>query len=160
METQNYLLPNQFKKVGWFLFTLTSLFTIYYFSQDQEPHFLNLKVFAFVTDEIMGNGMSYFTIINDNIGNEIIGFFGILGCLFIAFSKEKCEDELVAKVRLDSLLWATYINYFILMGAILFIYSMPFFWILVFNMYTTLIVFIIRFNWMSYNLKKSISDEK
>lgn len=162
MDTQNYLLPNQFKKIGWVLFTFTALFTVYYFMCDQEPALFDLKVFAFYRDDIfMGQGeRSYFTFINNNIANEIIGVFGILSCLFIAFSKEKYEDEFVAKIRLDSLLWATYWNYVILIFTILFIYDMAFFWVLVFNMYTTLVVFIIRFNWVNYKFKKSISNEK
>lgn len=162
METQNYLLPNQFKKIGWALFTLTALFTVYYFLCDQEPAMFDLKAFAFLRDDMfMGEGeRSYFTVINDNIANEIIGVFGILSCLFIAFSKEKHEDEFVEKIRLDSLLWATYWNYIILLFSILFIYGFPFFWVLVFNMYTILAVFIIRFNWMNYKFKKSMSNEK
>jgi len=161
METQNYLLPNQFKKIGWILFIFTTLFTIYYLCCDQEPALFNLKAFAFLTDDFFTNSTrTYFTVINDNIGNEIIGVFGILACLFIAFSKEKYEDEFVAKIRLDSLLWATYLNYIILLFAIIFIYGLPFFWVLIFNMYTILIVFIIRFNWMNYKLKKSTSNEE
>jgi len=162
MKTKNYLLPNQFKKMGWGLFILTTLFAIYYLCYDQEPAMFDLKAFAlFRGDLFLGPGeRSYFTFIDDNIGNEIIGVFGIIACLFIAFSKETYEDELVAKIRLDSLLWATYCNYIILLFTVIFIYGLPFFWVLVFNMYTTLVVFIIRFNWMNYKFKKSMSNEE
>jgi hypothetical protein len=46
------------------------------------------------------------------------------------------------------------------MLTILFIYDLIFFWVLVFNMFTVLIFFIFRFNWMLYKSKKQIRDEE
>jgi len=63
-------------------------------------------------------------------------------------------------IRLESLVWATYINYGVLILALIFVYDIPFFWVLVFNMFTTLIFFIIRYNWALNNSKKSIENEK
>ena len=74
--------------------------------------------------------------------------------------KEKTEDEFIAMIRLESLVWATYINYGVLILALIFVYDIPFFWVLVFNMFTTLIFFIIRYNWALNNSKKSIENEK
>ena len=78
----------------------------------------------------------------------------------VAFSKEKQEDELIAKIRLDSLVWATYVNYAVLMFSMLFIYGMSFLWVMIFNMFTILLFFIFRFNWQVKKLNKTMSYEE
>jgi hypothetical protein len=85
--------------------------------------------------------------VKNNVFDELIGLLLIAGGLFIAFSKEETEDEFIAKIRLESLVWATYFNYAILMLSVIFVYGMSFFGVLVFNMFTLLLFFIIRFNW-------------
>ena len=39
----------------------------------------------------------------------------LVGLFLIAFSKEKIEDEQIVQFRLDSLRWAIYLNYAILL---------------------------------------------
>ncbi|MBQ0739534.1 hypothetical protein J9332_35040, partial [Aquimarina celericrescens] len=80
--------------------------------------------------------------------DEFVELLLIIGGLCIAFSKHKNEDEFISKLRLDSLLWATYINYGVLIFSILFIYWLSFFYVLVANMITILLLFIIRFYWV------------
>ena len=145
----NYLLPQRFKKIGWVLFVPAIILAIYYFIVEPEPEFLNFKVFGFIETEIMGK-TQYFSLITNNLLDEIIGSLLIISSVFIALSKQKNEDEFIAKIRLESLVWATYINYAILLVAILFVYGFAFFWIIVFNMFTILLFFIIRFNWVLY----------
>lgn len=156
----NYLFPNQFKKVGWLLFIpgimLGLLFLIF---QLDDINFLNVKVFSIAEQQIFGKIM-FFSISDNNIQDEIIGLLLIIGALLIAFSKEKSEDEFISKIRLESLVWATYINYIILIITIIFVYDLIFFWVLVFNMFTVLIFFIIRFNWALYKSKNQIRDEE
>ncbi|MGB3922738.1 MAG: hypothetical protein WBL00_02275, partial [Bacteroidales bacterium] len=96
----------------------------------------------------------------NNVLDEISSILLIIGALLIAFSKEKTEDEFISKIRLESLVWATYINYAILIFAIIFIYDMTFLWVLVFNMFTLLVFFLIRFNWALYKSKNQISNEE
>lgn len=119
----------------------------------------NIKVFAVAREEIFKD-VSFFTVSENNVLDEISGLFLIIGSIFIAFSKEKCEDEFISRIRLESLVWATYVNYAILILAIVFVYDMAFFWVLVFNMFTLLVFFLIRFNWALNKLKKQISDEE
>jgi hypothetical protein len=84
----------------------------------------------------------------------------IIGAILIAFSKEKFEDEFISKIRLESLVWAIYLNYAVLILAIIFIYDMTFFWVIVLNMFTLLFFFIFRFNWALIKSKKQIRDEE
>ena len=85
-----------------------------------------------------------------NLTDEIAAIGLILSLLFIGFSKEKIEDEQIAQLRLDSLQWSVYFNYIILILAIIFIHGTNFLDAMVYNMFTLLIFFIIRFRLAVY----------
>jgi hypothetical protein len=155
----NYLFPSVFKKIGWFLFVASIVLGIFYFVKNSEPEFLNVAVFA-IAEQPLLNKTAYFSFTSNNIFDEIIGLLLIIGSLFIAFSKERFEDEYISKIRLDSLVWAVYINYIVLILSIIFVYDFIFFWVLVFNMFTILIFFIVRFNWAMYKSKKLLRNEE
>ena len=70
--------------------------------------------------------------------------------ILIAFSKEKTEDEMIGQLRLESLQWSVYANYLVLALAIMLVYDSAFFNVLVYNMFTMLVVFIARFRWLIY----------
>lgn len=141
------------------LFIPGVLLGIVFLMSPSDIGFFDVKVFSIVEEAIF-NDTVFFTSSENNILDEIAGIFIIIGALLIAFSKEKLEDEFIAKIRLESLVWATYINYAILLLTILFIYDLVFFWGLVFNMFTILIFFIIRFNWVLNKTKNQIRDEE
>src|SRR6266436_8925278 len=44
----------------------------------------------------------------------------LVGLFLVAFSKEKIEDEQIVQLRLDSLRWAIYLNYAILLFGLIF----------------------------------------
>ena len=155
----NYLFPYGLKKVGWILLIPGIIFGIYYLITDAQPEFLDAQVFSLANTPIMESS-TYFSIIEDNIFNEIIALLIIFGALFIAFSKEKQEDEFISKIRFESLVWATYINYAVLIFTLFFIYDLAFLWVFTFNMFTILFFFIIRFNWVLFKSKTALQDEK
>lgn len=155
----NYLLPYRFKFAGWAILIPAFVMAFIYIFVSNELSFLDCKVFALSDLEIFSDH-KLFELINNNLTDEITAFSLLLGALFVAFSKEKYEDEFIAKIRLDSLLWATYINYIVLLLTIFFLYGFSFFWVLIFNMFTILFVFIIRFNWMLYKFKKQNKNEE
>ena len=70
----------------------------------------------------------------------MIGF--IISIMFIAFSKEKKEDELLSKIRLESLMWAVYINYTIIIVCTITLYGLAFSWVMLLNLFTLLIMYI------------------
>lgn len=149
----NYLLPQKFKIIGIALFIPTLILAIMFLFYDFEFSFLNVQVFSIINDPVIGD-VEYFKCIENNITNELISVFAVLSLIFIAFSKQKIEDEFVANIRLQSLLAATYINYLVLVVCILFFYDLSFLWVMLFNMFTLLIFFIIRFNVKMIQLKR------
>jgi hypothetical protein len=150
----NYLLPNRFKIIGWFLFIPGIILGILYLIYEPQPKFLNATVFA------IAESLFKFSFIKNNVYDEITALLLIIGAIFIAFSREKSEDEYISKIRLESLVWATYVNYIIVILAIIFVYDFGFYWVILLNMFTILIFFIIRFNWALLISRKQIRDEE
>ena len=150
----NYLFPHVFKKIGLAISSLAIPLGLYTLFNEVEPAFFDRKVFAISVDRIF-ESKKQFAVIEDNILNEILGIIIILGLLFVAFAKEKVEDEYIGRIRLESLVWATYFNYAVLIFSFIFFYEFTFLWVMVFNMFTILVFFIIRFNWKLYGIRKS-----
>ncbi|MGK0390236.1 MAG: hypothetical protein ACI94Y_002987 [Maribacter sp.] len=151
-----FLLNNRFQTPGLILFILGLILAVLSYSFQEIP-FFDVHVFAiWIQDLGLGTSDSnhFLTIIENNIFNEITATFLIIGGIFFAFSKEKNEDEFINRLRLDALLIATYINYGLLLFATLFIYDMAFFHVLIYNMFTLLIIFIVRFRYVLYQSKK------
>ncbi|HMH24863.1 MAG TPA: hypothetical protein VK563_23975 [Puia sp.] len=86
-----------------------------------------------------------------------ISLLVLVGLFLIAFSKEKIEDEQIGRLRLDSLQWAIYFNYFMLMISIIFTNSIDFTDILQLNLWLPLLFFIIRFRWVIFRLNRSLN---
>lgn len=155
----NYLFPHRFKRIGLMILIPFILLGLYVVNYDIEPEIFDFNVPAVFVDEFFGEKF-VFGMTENNILNEIVGVILILSFLMVAFSKEAEEDELIAKVRLESLVWATYANYAVLLVSMVLIYGISFLWVMIFNMFTILLFFIIRFNWQVRNLNKTIGDEE
>jgi len=89
-----------------------------------------------------------------------VGIVLIISGLMVAFSKEKDEDEFISSIRLSSLVWATYWNYAILLVALILVYDLTFYWVMLFNMFTILVLFIVKFNWSIWRSRKLIGYEE
>jgi len=95
--------------------------------------------------------------------NNAFDFFGILlllGTILVACSAEKHEDEFIATLRLDSLLWATYVNYALLALTLLLTYGMPFFSVMLYSMFSLPLLFLLRFQYVLYRNSHDFSHEK
>jgi len=163
MKTR-FLLPNKFKMIGWFLLIPSSILGILqiFYLTGSGLKFLDLKVFTIYSGSFApwGSTTVVFGFDEVNLTGTIIGILFILGAVMVAFAKEKHEDEFIAKIRLESFLWATYINYAILLFCFLFFYGIGFMYVMIFNMFTIIILFIVRFNYVLYRSTKSLRYEK
>jgi small-conductance mechanosensitive channel len=152
------LLPNKFKIVGWCLFIPATILGIILTTTGFEINWLHANVFAVFSD--FSGSSKLAGVIQTNLTNTVIGVLFIIGAMFVGFSKEKREDEFIANLRLSSLLWAVWVNYILLLLAFLFVYGSNFLTVMIYNMFTVLIIFILRFNYILYKNFKTVSDEK
>ncbi len=153
------LLPNKYKKIGWFILVPATILGLVLVYSDFEAEWITAPMFSIVTD---GTGQQYrfFSVNYTNISNTLIGSLFIIGALLVGFSKEKQEDEFIAEIRLSSLLWAVLVSYLLLLLAFIFVYGIPFLNVMVYNMFTVLIIFIARFNYIMFKYAKTVPDEK
>jgi hypothetical protein len=84
----------------------------------------------------------------------------LVGLFLIAFSKEKIEDEQIVQLRLDSLRWAIYLNYGILLFSLVFTRGSDSKHILLLNIWLPLLFFILRFQWVLYKLNRSAKSDE
>ena len=127
------LFPHSFQKWGWCIFAIGVIFGIY----------------AMVADY----GTSYLV---NNIA--IIGT--VSGAILVTCSREKIEDEMVRQIRLNSLLVALYVNYAVLIICSLFIYGLDFLYVMMYNMFTILLIFMVVFRYRMWRLNKEVKDEE
>jgi len=141
-----YLLPYRFKKIGTVIAPIG--FALWIFMQVG----MITRTLNFFIEETSSNHFAFHVV---NVITAVISFFSFLaGIYFITFSKEKIEDEMVQRTRLDSFQFAALtqiifiiIGFFLMMileepsqgGLMLFFISMIFlFWL----------SFICRFNYI------------
>ena len=80
-----------------------------------------------------------------------------VGLFLAAFSKEKIEDEQISQLRLDSLQWAIYVNYILLIVSL--ILSSDTEHILFLNLLIPLVFFIIRFQWKIFQNNRLLKKD-
>lgn len=153
------LLPHSFKMVGWIMLVLMVVPGLMIVFGNFELSFLDMDVFTIYDSGFPGMN-TYFAMTDNNITNEVVGILFLLGAVFVAFSKEKMEDEFIAKIRLDSLLWAVYLNYAILLLCFLFFFGFGFMAVMILNMYSVLLFFIIRYQIVLFRYRRIDSHEE
>ena len=144
------LIQNKYKVIGWIVFILSAgtYSVISYF---------DLPIPA-ITLAIIPRVFSWS---DGNLWDEIILTLVIIGLLLVSFSKEKNEDEYISLLRLKSWQWSVLISYGVLFIATWTIYGGLFLAFMSYNMLTVLLVFVIKFNFSLYRLRKEgFSDEK
>lgn len=105
--------------------------------------------------EYHSNHKGVLDFMNTNFTDELATIGLIMSLVLIAFSKEKIEDEAIQFFRLEALQWAVYVNYLVLLLAVLFCYGGLFFTVMTINLFTVLIIFIARFRYVLYQYNKA-----
>ncbi len=158
MDVQ-YLFPQRYKKWGWFLLLLGVIPGIYWIA-GHEPGFLDVTLRVPLSIDYFHTKILFFHKIKDNLLNEIAGVLILSGLILIAFSKTADEDEFIMRIRLESLIWAVYLNYVVVLAALLLTYGVAFLWVMLFNLFTVLLLFIIKFYYELFRLRKSTHNEE
>lgn len=159
---KNYLFPNSLKKWSTSVFYLSIIIGGYLFLSDKIDNTLVVKVFNLFpdnmiiktpqTENIIGTNSHW---IENGILDEILSVLIILSGIISSFSKEKIEDELISKIRMESLTSSLYINYGLIIISTILIYDIVYFDVMVFNLFTILLFFNLILNFKLYKHYKS-----
>jgi hypothetical protein len=135
------LLPNHYKRIGTILLIPSLVLGALVRFNDLAFDFLELPFGK-------KNSSGSFLNLDDtiNLTDELALTGIIVGLLFIAFAREKQEDEYINTIRLESLQWAVLINYILLLAATWLVHGFPYIDVMMYNMLTVLIIFIVRFH--------------
>lgn len=142
MKTNAYLLPNRFRVIGWIISIPSAVVSLFY---------LYNQLWCIMPGDHFGLG---------SVPAAAFMLLLMAGLLFVAFSKEKIEDEYITKVRGDSLIWAVIADAVLMAVLALAVYEVMYIVVLSFNLYTVLILFIIKFNIAMSRVRKEACHEK
>lgn len=134
------LLPNKLRIYGWAILFLGILFGVSRFYFGFKPKFFNIKVFAIYSKYFETN---YFKVIDNHISEELTALFLLVGLFLISFTKEKIENDMISMIRYKSLILTFYINTVLIALSFLFVFGFGFINILVINVFSPLIIYII-----------------
>jgi len=146
------LLPNKLRIYGWIilLFGVVLGITRFYFGIKLE--LLNIKVFAVYSKYFETN---YFRVIDNHVSEELTALLILVGLFFISFTKEKTENDFSSTLRYKSLILTFYINTALVFLSFLFVYGFGFINILVINVFSPFIIYVILLKYFLYNAPKT-----
>ena len=150
----NYLFDNKYKKISGLVFYLTSIIGLYFLITDIIFDLFTLNVYSLFSESISdltyGGGW-----IENGLGDEIFTTIIIISGLINSFCKEKIEDKLISKIRLESLTMSLFISYGLVIISTFLIYNLSYMYVLVFNLFIILILFNLIFRYRLYEHYKS-----
>lgn len=144
-KLSRFLLPYPFRLTGFLFFIAGVIFSIMRFSFGIKPGFLDVKVFAIYCRYF---DTKYFSVIGNNISEEICGILLLAGLFFITFAKEKKENEAIMDIRLRSIFLSVFANSILLLLSIIFIYGFGFLAVMVINLFSMFILYNLIYYWL------------
>jgi len=146
------LLPSKYKWIGAIILVPSLILGIMVQSNEFKFDFLTIP------RKPSPDGMTSLFESDINLTDEFALTGIIIALLFIAFAKEKHEDEFISKLRLESLQWALIFNYALLLVATWLVHGLGYIDVMLYNMLTILIFFIIRFHVVLFKNRSSINE--
>jgi hypothetical protein len=141
-----FLFPHRYRWIGWVMALPSAVVMILNMYYEFGFSFLWYRGNVWSPDVL--DAPFLFSLHTHNFTGEVAAILLILGLLMIAFSRERVEDERTMKLRLESLLWAVYVNTGLIMLAIVLTYGTMFLTVTVYNILSTLLIFIARYAWV------------
>jgi hypothetical protein len=97
--------------------------------------------------------------IKNNLMDEIISLFLVVSGIVHGFSKERVEDELISKIRLESLAWSVQVNFMFVIVETVFIFGIHFYEAMIIQLFLILLLFNLK-QQIALNRFYKQSDEK
>jgi hypothetical protein len=152
------LIAHRWKRLGWILAIPAFIAGIYYMA-NENPEALIVTLPEWLVKFLwIESFMSADKPKTISLLDEVICISLLVGLLLLAFSREKIEDEWIQRVRLESFQWAILANSLLLLAFIVFAHGTPFLTVMVYNMFTPLLIFVARYYYVLY-LKPLLSKD-
>jgi len=166
MKLVKYLFPSYFRKIGWIaIFPL--LIWVWWMKVGVQLGGILPGVILQLhlpPDYYDSGSVHFLYTLFKSYGNSWVDEFSLLGItlsfIFIAFSREKVEDEYVWKIRMESLIWAFIVDALLVIAATFLLFQTDFILFMTMNFYFILILFILKFRIALLQAKKSMRHEE
>jgi len=137
----SYLFSNKFKKTSGVVFYLSILVGLFLLLTDKIRDIFVVNVFSIFSYEWIGSERTGFGWIENGLGDEIFTLLIIVSGLINSFSKEKIEDELISRIRLESLSLSVFISFGLIIISTFLVFNINYMYVLVFNLFLIILLF-------------------
>ena len=142
---KEFLLPYGYKRVGWVLLIVAIAVGIFAASIGFDYESVALFRSLQLKDPLINNYI-------------VIGLW--LGVLFVGCSREKIEDEMIARMRLNALLIALYIQAAFIIVATFVCNNLDYLTVMMYNLVTYPLIFVTAYRTMLWRARKEVCDEE
>lgn len=158
MKTR-FMFPHSWRLPAIVLLIPSSLAAAWLLFSNYEPAWFNWNLFVMHSDQVF-ESPTRFGFIQDNVGLELFGTVVMISLIIIGFSADRIEDEFTLRLRYEALTWATFVNYVVVILSIWLIYGLSFLYVLIFNLFFIMILFIMRYRYLIYRAGKTTDYEE
>ena len=146
----SYLFSNKFKKTSGVVFYLSILVGLFLLLTDKIQDIFVVNIFSIFSYEWFGSEQTGFGWIENGLGDEIFTLLIIVSGLINSFSKEKIEDELISRIRLESLSLSLFISFGLIIISTFLVFNINYMYVLVFNLFLIILLFNLIFKFRLY----------
>ena len=137
----SYLFSNKFKKTSGVVFYLSILVGFFLLLTERLKDLFVVNVFSIFSHEWFGSERTGFGWTENGLGDEIFTLLIIVSGLINSFSKEKIEDELISRIRLESLSLSLFISFGLIIVSTFLVFNINYMYVLVFNLFLIILLF-------------------
>ena len=160
---KTFLFPSYFRKIGWIISITTLLYFLIgliFFAAKYDFNFKMPAIVGYGEIPFFSEETKYFVLAPTSFITTLFPVLMIIGFVFIAFSRERNEDEYVSKIRERALVWSVLLTCVVLILSILFIYGMTAFYIFWFDFLFFLLLFVIKFRIDIFRFNRSAKKDE
>ena len=151
----NYLFNYKYKKISGVIFYLSIPIGLFLLWNDRIQDVFVVNVFSIFSYEWIGSERTGFGWIENGLGDEIFTLLIIVSGLINSFSKEKIEDELISRIRLESLSLSLFISFGLIIISTFLVFDINYMYVLVFNLFLIILLFNLIFKFRLFKHYKS-----
>ena len=137
----NYLFNYKYKKISGWIFYLLIPVGLFLLLTERIQDIFVVNIFSIFSYEWFGSEQTGFGWIENGLGDEIFTLLIIVSGLINSFSKEKIEDELISRIRLESLSLSLFISFGLIIISTFLVFNINYMYVLVFNLFLIIILF-------------------
>ena len=146
----NYLFNYKYKKISGWIFYLLIPVGLFLLLTDRIQDIFVVNVFSIFSYEWFGSEPKGFGWIENGLGDEVFTLLIIVSGIVNSFSKEKIEDELISRIRLESLSLSLFISFGLIIISTFLVYNLNYMYVLVSNLFLIILLFNLIFKFRLY----------